>query len=54
MLRTVFFLVAGAFVIYLAFWALAVALHVIGYVLPHLFKFLAWVFRKLELAFAWV
>ena len=54
MLRTVFFLVAGAFVIYVAFWALVVALHVIGYVLAHLFKFLAWVFRKLELAFAWV
>ena len=52
MLKIVFFLVAGAFVIYVAFWALVVALHVIGYLLAHLFKFLAWVFRKLELAFA--
>lgn len=54
MLKIVFFLVAGAFVIYVAFWALVVALHVIGYLLAHSFKFLAWVYRQLELAFAWV
>ncbi len=51
MLKIVFFLVAGAFVIYVAFCALVVALHVIGCVLECLFKFLAWLFRKLELAY---
>jgi hypothetical protein len=52
-LKFVFFLVAGAFVIGAALGVLVMALQAIGYVLTYLFKFLAWVFRKLELACDW-
>lgn len=54
MLKVVFFLVLGAFVIGAALGVLVMALQVIGYVLAYLFKFLAWLFRKLELAYVWV
>jgi hypothetical protein len=53
MLKIGFFLVVGAFAIYAAFWVLVMALQLIGFTLAHLFKFLAWVFRKLEQAYAW-
>lgn len=54
MLKIVFFLVVGAFAIYAAFWVLVMALQLIGFTLARLFKFLAWLFRKLELVFVWV
>ena len=53
MLKIVFFLVAGAFVIGAALGVLVVALQLIGFTLAYSFKFLAWVFRKLEQAFVW-
>lgn len=54
MLKIVFFLLVGAFAIYAAFWVLVLALHLISFTLAQLFKFLAYVFRKLELAYALV
>ena len=54
MLKIIFFLVAGAFVIGAALGVLVVALQLIGFTLAYSFKFLAWVYRQLELAFAWV
>jgi len=53
MLKIVFFLLVGAFAIYAAFWVLVMTLQLIGFTLAHLFKLLAWVFQKLELAYIW-
>lgn len=53
MLKIVFFLVAGAFVIGAALGVLVFSLQLIGFTLAYSFKFLAWVFRKLEQAFVW-
>jgi hypothetical protein len=54
MLKIVFFLVVGVFVIGAAFGLLAVALLLIGYVLEYLFKLAVWVFRQLLKGIAWV
>lgn len=53
MLKVVFFLVVGAFVIGAALGVLVMALQVIGFVLACSFKFFAWVFRQLEQAYVW-
>jgi hypothetical protein len=54
MLKIVFFLVVGAFVLGAALGSLVFSLQVIGFVLTYLFKFLAWVCRQLEQAYMWV
>jgi hypothetical protein len=54
MLKIVFFLVVGAFVLGAALGILVFSLQFLGYVLVHLFNFLAWVYKRLELAFGWV
>lgn len=53
MLKVVFFLVVGAFVIGVALGVLVMALQVIGFVLTYIFKFLAWLCRQLEQAYMW-
>jgi hypothetical protein len=54
MLKIVFFLVVGAFVLGAALGILVFSLQFIGYVLVHLFNFLAWVYKRLEQVFGWV
>jgi hypothetical protein len=54
MLKAVFFLVVGVFVLGAALGTLVFSLQFLGYVLLYLFKLVARVCRQLELAFAWV
>jgi hypothetical protein len=54
MLKTVFFLVVVAFVLGAGLGILVFSLQFIGYVLVHLFNFLAWVYKRLEQVFGWV
>ena len=54
MLKIVFFLFVGVFILGAALGTLVFSLQFLGYVLMYLFKLVARVCRQLELAFAWV
>ncbi len=53
MLKVVFILVVGAFVVGAALGLLVMTLQFLGYALVYVFKFLAWVCRQLEQAYMW-
>lgn len=53
MLKIVFFLVVGAFVLGAALGTLVFSLQFLGYALVYVFKFLAWVYRQLAQAYVW-
>lgn len=53
MLKIVFFLVVGAFVLGATLGTLVFSLQFLGYALVYVFKFLAWAYRQLEQAYVW-